>query len=85
MICSDCTAAATNPNWGGYHAHCQGCQVRALALGLHFFESRTGGGITPAYRACLRTLFGDEAKQGHERVKAESIRIGALRNTSKRK
>lgn len=84
MTCPDCTAAQTNPDWGGYHAKCQGCQVRALASGMGFFAAKTDRRITPAYRAALRTLFGDDADAGHLRVKEEYERIGALRNASKR-
>lgn len=84
MTCPDCTAAQTNADWGGYRAHCQGCQVRALAGGMAFFVAKTEGRITPAYRAALCTLFGDDADAGHVLVKKEFDRIGALRNDSKR-
>lgn len=84
MTCPDCTAAVTNPNWGGYRANCQGCQVRALASGMAFFTAKTEGRITPTYRAALHTLFGDDADAGHARVKEEFDRIGALRNARKR-
>ena len=57
MTCPDCTAAATNPAWGGYHAKCQGCQVRALASGMAFFAAKTERRITPAYRAALHALL----------------------------
>ncbi|MDD2711318.1 MAG: hypothetical protein PHU77_00220 [Simplicispira sp.] len=84
MICPDCATAQTDHNWGGYHAHCQGCQVRALASGMAFFTSRAERRITPAYRACLHTLFGEDADAGHLQVKKEYDRIGALRNARKR-
>lgn len=83
-VCPDCTAAQTDANWGGYRARCQGCQVRALASGMAFFTSKAERRITPAYRAALRTLFGDDADAGHLRVKEEFDRICALRNASKR-
>lgn len=82
--CPNCAAAQTDANWGGYHAKCQGCQVRALASGMEFFTSKAERRITSAYRASLRTLFGDDADAGHARVKEEFDRIGALRNASKR-
>lgn len=83
MTCPDCTKAQASAVWCGYDSHCHGCQVRALASGLDFFHSRTGGGITPGYRAALRTLFGDGAKQGHEQVKAEYRRISELQAINK--
>lgn len=84
MTCPDCTAAQANADWGGYHASCQGCQVRALAGGMAFFASRVERRITPAYRAALHALFGDDADAGHVLVKKEYDRIGDLRNASKR-
>ena len=84
MTCPDCAAAQTDPNWGGYHARCQDCQVRALASGMAFFTSRAERRITAAYRAALHALFGGDADAGHAQVKKEYERIGALRNASKR-
>lgn len=84
MTCLDCTAAQTNTNWGGYHAKCPECKVRALAGGMAFFASSQERRITPAYRAALHTLFGDDADAGHAQVKKEYERIAALRNDSKR-
>lgn len=84
MTCPDCTAAQTSADWGGYHAGCQGCQVRALASGMDFFAAKTEGRITPTYRAALHTLFGDDADAGHLQVKKEYERIGDLRNARKR-
>lgn len=84
MTCPDCTAAATSPAWGGYHAKCQGCRARALASGMAFFTAKTEQRITPAYRAALHAIFGDDADAGHAQVKKEYDRIAALRNASKR-
>lgn len=86
MTCPDCTAAQANPDWGGYRANCQGCQVRALASGTEFFAAKTEKRITPAYRELLRTQFceGADADAGHAQVKKEYERICALRNASKR-
>ena len=84
MTCPDCTAAAANPAWGGYHAKCQGCQVRTLASGMAFFASSQERCITPAYRAALHAIFGEDADAGHVQVKKEYERIGALRNAGKR-
>lgn len=80
MSCPDCTAAQTNHNWGGYHAKCQGCQVRALATGMAFFAAKTERRITPAYRSVLHALFGEDADAGHAQVKKEYDRIATLRN-----
>ena len=77
MTCPDCTAATTNPHWGGYHAACQGCQVRALATSPGFWESSRAGTMTPGYRKALETTFGDDWKDGHARVKAEHGRLRA--------
>lgn len=84
MTCPDCTAAQVSADWGGYHAHCQGCQVRALANGMEFFAALAERRITSAYRAALRTQFGDEADAGHLQVKKEYDRVCVLRNDSKR-
>jgi hypothetical protein len=78
MNCPDCTAATKNPHWGGYHAACQGCQVRALATGPGFWESSRAGAMTPVYRKALETSFGDGWKNGHTLVKAEHERLKKL-------
>lgn len=78
MTCPDCTAATTNPHWGGYHATCRGCQVRALATGPAFWESSGSGAMTPSYRKALETTFGADWKAGHAEVKAEHERIKKL-------
>lgn len=83
MTCPDCTTAQTNPDWGGYHANCQGCQVRAMAAGMEFFAARAERRITPAYRELLCALFGDDSDAGHVQVKKEYERICTLRNASK--
>lgn len=77
--CPDCTAAATNKHWGGYHAGCQGCAVRALASGFEFYGAKTAGRMVPAYSQALKTIFGDDWQAGHERVKAEHARLALMR------
>lgn len=72
MSCPDCTAAATNPTWGGYHADCRGCEIRAAAVApqhartahyCHIFEHEGAAGLAE-FKA---------------RVKAEYERIQALK------
>lgn len=71
----DCTAAATNKHWGGYHANCEGCTIRALAHGLAFYQARRARDIVPAYKKALESSFGEGWEAGHEKVKAESKRL----------
>lgn len=78
--CPDCTQAATNPDWGGYHASCKGCKTRALANGPQFWYSLTTRCKTPQYHEELVSVFGEDGVQaGHEAVKAEYRRLSALR------
>ena len=80
MTCSDCTSAATNPHWPGYHATCHGCKVRALANGPQFWRSMTDGQQTPGYRTALVAVFGEEgADEGNEAVYEEYQRLKKLR------
>lgn len=80
MTCPDCTHAATNAVWPGYHASCRGCKVRALANSPQFWRSMTDGQQTPSYRQGLVAAFGEEgAAAGHAEVKAEYARLRALR------
>jgi len=78
MTCPDCEAAQTASHHGGYHANCQGCQVRALATGPGFWESSRAGTMTPGYRKALETTFGDDWKSSHAQVKAEGERLKNL-------
>ena len=80
MDCPDCTEATTNPIWPGYHASCRGCQTRALANGPQFWRSLQDRQRTPAYRAELAAVFGEEgAEAGHQAVHAEYRRLKKLR------
>lgn len=77
--CTSCQAAQTKPHSPLYHAHCRGCNVRALAQGPQFWRSVQAGEKTPAYERELEAAFGPEgAGQGHEDVKAEFKRLRAL-------
>lgn len=80
MTCPDCTRAATDAVWAGYHGSCQGCMVRALANGPQFWRSMTDGQQTPGYRKALVAVFGEEgAAAGHQAVKTEYQRLKTLR------
>ena len=80
MTCTDCTHAATNAIWPGYHASCQGCKVRALANGPQFWRSLQDRQRTPGYRAELVAVFGEEgAEAGHQAVHTEYRRLKKLR------
>lgn len=78
MTCPNCTHARTKAHWPGFTASCRGCQVRALACGPAFFHATQAAQITPAYRAALQTLLGDDWQAGHAEVKAEHARLKAL-------
>lgn len=79
MTCPNCSAARTDPNWPGFLAGCRGCDVRALASGPVFFGAMRAGEVTPAYRAALKALLGEDWKAGHEEVKAEHKRLQSLK------
>lgn len=72
MSCPDCTAAATNPTWGGYHADCQGCETRALAQAPYFIREQF-------YAHVLATQGARAMTETKKRVKAEYERIQALK------
>lgn len=83
MSCPDCTRAATNPDWGGYHVNCHGCKVRALANGPQFWRSLQDRQRTPSYQGELEAVFGVEGAQaGHQAVKEECRRMKSLRGGS---
>lgn len=79
MSCPDCLQAQTAPDWGGFHAKCRGCQVRALATSLSFWRSSRAGVITREYRAALELVFGGAWQTGHTEVLAERKRLQAIR------
>jgi hypothetical protein len=80
MTCPDCTRAATNAVWAGYHASCHGCKVRALANGPQFWRSLQDRQRTPSYQGELVAVFGEEgAEAGHQAVFAEYKRLKKLR------
>lgn len=81
MTCPNCAAARTDPHWPGYQAGCRPCRVRALASGPTFFQAAQAGRQTPAYRAALQSLLGEDWKAAHEEVKAEHLRVQKLKST----
>lgn len=77
--CPDCIQAQTVPHWGGFHAWCQGCKVRALAKGPEYWKSRRDKRLTQAYRCELDDVFGPKgAEAGHQEVQAEYNRLRAM-------
>lgn len=88
--CVNCAKAQTQPLWGLFHAFCRGCAIRQLALGPVFFacipkEDEHGrevkkGCVTPEYKTALLAIFGgDDWRPLHAQVKAEWMRLRALR------
>lgn len=55
MTCPDCTRSQSEM-WHGFRSGCKGCQARAASRGPQFFESRTKGKQTSAYRHLLNSL-----------------------------
>lgn len=79
MTCQNCTVARTDAHWPGYQAGCRGCGVRALANSPAFFNAARAGELTPAYRAALQTLLGEDWQASHKEVKAEYARLQSLK------
>ena len=55
--CPACAAAAAGPHYE-FHASCRGCCARTIARSPAFFEARSAGRQTPAYRELLRSVGG---------------------------
>jgi len=81
MKCPNCDRAAARADWPGYTANCRGCMARGIANGPEFWRSRQDGSLRPEYVAALRTIWGDDWKDGHEAVKAAAARLAALRKS----
>ena len=79
MTCLACAAAQTDAHHPIYFARCRGCRVRSLAQSIPAWESAQAGRITPAYKAALQVLAGDDWQAAHAEVKQERARIVALR------
>lgn len=74
--CEPCTRAEANPRSGIYQTGCKECESRMLAHSPAMAESAKAEALLPAYRSALQHLFGEDWKEGHERVKrwAEKLR-----------
>ena len=80
MTCLACTAAQTAAHHPIYQAECRGCRVRALANGPVHFDAQQAGRVTPAYKAALQNLAGEDWQAAHAEVKQERARIEALKD-----
>lgn len=78
MTCTDCAQAQTIKHWGGYHANCHGCKVRALANGPSFHSAMQANAITSCYLNALRAFFGEAWREAHEEVKSEHERLKGM-------
>ncbi|WP_225784472.1 hypothetical protein [Xenophilus sp. Marseille-Q4582] len=81
--CDYCDRAQAEADWPLYRAQCVGCAVRALAQGPLFHAAGVEGSIAAPYRKALAQVFGDDWRNGHERVKAEHARIKAARDLTR--
>lgn len=70
--CPECSAAATNPHWGGARAECRGCQVREIARApkKRRQEAYVAYGLQCGDRAMVQQLI--------DEVTAESRRLAGL-------
>ena len=75
---SACQACA-NPASGRADMNCRLCRIREIARSPAFFESERAGQRTVAYRQALEAEFGDAWAAGHDEVKAEAVRIFAMK------
>lgn len=82
MTCPSCLIAESDPLTGHYHgafegqAACQECQVRALAHGPGRARTVAVNQMTPAYKAALQAVFGDDGwEEGAKRVREWALRI----------
>lgn len=68
--CPNC-AAASERSWHRYTARCMVCEARRIAVGEACAEAKAKGVLTPAYRAELCAVVGEEHWLCmHELVKA---------------
>jgi hypothetical protein len=78
--CPQCAQAERNPECGALRAQCPHCQARELALSPIFYATNKAGAITPAYRARLVRIYGNDGwKAGHARVKSIAEHFAAHR------
>lgn len=79
MTCKACADAATTPRCDMFEARCEGCDARAVAaLGLHLeSQSTEPPQMTVDYRRVLKQMFGERAREGHQKVLEWAARIRA--------
>lgn len=70
MTCPACTESRLNRWCGHYRADCLECSARMLSHSPEHFEAKTAGKLTPDYLKALQSVFGEDWKAWHERVKA---------------
>lgn len=68
MTCEACQRAEQNPHSGRYHALCDGCAARALALSPDFHASRQERRRTERYSQALTAFFDGREEEGHRMV-----------------
>lgn len=77
--CASCTEAETNPCTGMFNSRCRECDARAVAGGPLFFEVAKTKAMTPEYVRQMKSVFGEDWKPAHERVKAWAVRMAEAR------
>jgi len=80
--CPACADAEGNPMSGHFIAKCKECSARAVAGGPTFFEVAKAKAVTPEYARLMKSIFGEEWKAHHERVKAWAQRMAEARQVA---
>jgi hypothetical protein len=70
VTCPHCEAYERNRLYGGYHPECEGCNIRSIAGSPAYSYSLLAGTILSPYKARLVSVFGDDWRAGHDKVKA---------------
>lgn len=70
--CPDCVTAKDRPHVGGrYSAHCMVCEARRIACSPVCADAKARGVVTPAYKAQLCAVAGENHWQAvHDLVRA---------------
>jgi len=79
--CAACSIAKVNPRTTRFDAGCLECSARALAGDPRFHSSSLTGALSVEYIAALRSVFGEEWRESHERVKDFAGKLKAQRTT----
>lgn len=69
MSCTACSIAMTKPRIDLFTVGCVSCKARALAATGAHEESAEAKKITPAYKAALEAMFGDDWQAGAAQTK----------------